>query len=70
MDTLKLIPDEACKLELRVLIAILNKLEPFMLVYLVVMILTIFTHFILTAISTLDWDTFEAFYHSIEEDRA
>jgi hypothetical protein len=68
VDTLELIPDEACELELRVLIAILNKLKPFMLVDLVVMILTILTHVILTAISSLNWDTLESFNHSIEED--
>ncbi len=70
MHTFELIPDETRELELRVLIAILNKLEPFMLVDLVVMILTIFTHVILTAISSLNRDTLEALNHSIEEDRA
>lgn len=39
-----------------------------MLVDLVVMILTILTHVILTAISSLNRDTFESFNHSIEED--
>jgi hypothetical protein len=68
VDTLELIPDEACELELRVLITILNKLKPFMLVYLVVMILTILTHVILTAISSLNRDTLESFNHGIEED--
>jgi hypothetical protein len=68
VDTLELIPDEACELELRVLIAILNKLEPFVLVDLVVMILAILTHVILTAISSLNRDTLESFNHCIEED--
>ena len=39
-----------------------------MLVDLVVMILNILTHVILTAISSLHWDTLESFNHSIEED--
>jgi hypothetical protein len=68
VDTLELIPDEACELELRVLITILYKLEPFMLVDFVVMILTILTHVILTAISSLNRDTLESFNHRIEED--
>ena len=68
MDALELIPDEACELELRILIAILNKLESFMLVDLVVMICAILTHVILTAISSLHRDTLESFNHSIEED--
>ena len=68
VDALELIPDEACELELRVLIAILNKLEPFVLVNLIVMILAIFTHVILTAISSLHRDTLESFNHCIEED--
>lgn len=39
-----------------------------MLVDLVVMILTIFSHVILTAISSLHRDTLESFNHRIEED--
>ena len=68
VDALELIPDEAGELKLRVLIAILYKLKPFMLVDLVVMILTILTHVILTTISSLNWDTLESFNHCIEED--
>lgn len=39
-----------------------------MLVDLVVMVLTILSHVILTAISSLNRDTLESFNHSIEED--
>ena len=66
MHAFILIPDEASELKLWVLVAILNIGQALMLIDFVVMILAVFAHFILTAITTLNWDSFESFNHRVE----